>query len=544
MGCCVRQVVAGAIILAGVAIAPRAASGDDGLQPTADPASSTSELILTQVAEQGPLRDGDPVSAEMGLHRGIAEFERANYGDALKSFETADSAGIGATYYRGLCLLALRRARDALGQLEAIRARPGAPSEVELDIGVAQLAAGDIALAEATLAKYVGDHPDDPYGHYFRGVALFRLRRDREALSEFERAASDATLAPYAGFYRGLAAYDQRDPSYRQYMDRYQWEGDQIGPASDLARRLSPPLARPTDMSVAPDRNWNFSLLTGYEYDSNVAQAPSISGLGSSSAEADSRWVLALFGDYRVIQNDDCVVGLIASTYSGWQFSADEFDVQDYMGGAYANVGLGCFILGTRYEFHETLLDDEQFATTHRLTPNVTYREGELGHVTAFYEFEASDIEGLALVPEQLRSGLLHAVGVTQAFYLFEGDGRLYLGYRFERALTDGSDFDRYTNMITGRIEVPLTNQLVADAEFRQFWDDYDNPNTLDFFDRPRTDRRVEARVGLQKFFTPHLSMRLDYSYTINDSNVTNLFGSSFYSYDRHVLSTLLVYDF
>jgi tetratricopeptide (TPR) repeat protein len=520
---------------------------DDVRTRSRDASPASTELVLTLKSSEfdsQSLVGADSVAAELQLGRGVLEFEQGKYAEALKAIEEAGPAGAGAGYYRGLCLLALRRAREALRELEVVRQHPAAPSEVELDVGVAQLAAGDAPAAEVTLKGYVAAHPDDPYGHYFLGVALFRQRRDREALEQFQLASTDTALAPYSDLYRGLSSYAQGDAGFRQYLDRYGAAADRIGPAADLARRLGSPMGLPIDMQVPADRRWNLSILGGYEFDTNVAQSPNISGLGSGTDEQDSRFVLASYGEYRFVQNEDCVAGLIGSTYSGSQFQVEEFDSQDYMGGVYSNVALGDFILGARYEFHDTLLDQHQFTTDHRVTPNVTYREGDFGHITAFYEFERLDVEGLALVPAQRRSGDMHALGVTQAFYLFDGSGRLFLGYRFEQAFTDGSDFDRHTNMLTARVEVPLPCKMVGDAEVRQAWDDYDNPNSLDFFDRPRNDRRIEARLGLQKFFTSHLSARLDYVYTMNDSNITNLFGSSFYSYDRHVLGTLLIYDF
>ena len=111
-------------------------------------------------------------------------------------------------------------------------------------------------------------------------------------------------------------------------------------------------------------------------------------------------------------------------------------------------------------------------------------------------------------------------------------------------ARTVGSDFDRSTNTVDARVEVPMPWKSVFNAEARYFWDDYKHPNSLDFQGRVRRDERIEARAGFQKFFTPHLSTRIEYIYMNNDSNVENLFGASFYSFDRHVLSALLIYDF
>lgn len=505
----------------------------------------------------------DAIAREVEVNRGIVDFEQGRFDQALDRLARAEPGRSGPAYYRGLALLALQRAEEALREFESVRGRPHAPAEVELDAGVASLAAGNPAGAELTLARYVNAHPDDPRGHYFLGVAQIRQRRYAEAMVQFDAASADASLAPYRDFYAGMASYARGDVGYRESLGRFGASANP-GPAADLARRVAgSSQAAPTPPGVAPspwagwgrpaappsraDRRWNLAILNGYEYDSNVALVPSITplGLGGLGQNEDSRYVLAAFADYRLVQRDNLVVGLIGSTYDSFQFRLDEFNLQDYMGGTYANIALGeRWILGNRYEFHETLLDGAQFAKDHRLTPNLTFREGRFGHTTAFYEFESIDINGFALSPRQIRSGDINSVGVTQAVYLFEGAGRLFLGYRYDSASTVGGDFDRRTSMINARIEAPLPWKMVGNVEYRQFFDDYLNPNSLDFFGRPRSDTRGEVRVGLQKFFDEHVSLRLDYTYIYNDSNVENLFKSSFYSYDRHVLSTMFVYDF
>ncbi len=215
------------------------------------------------------------------------------------------------------------------------------------------------------------------------------------------------------------------------------------------------------------------------------------------------------------------------------------------MGGAYTNVLLtGNMMAGVRYEFHETLLDYSQFATQHRFVPNVTILEGDFGHITFYYEFESQEFDNTPLIPAMGRSGDTNSVGVTQAVYTSEGQGRIYVGYRYERSATDGTDFDRKTNMVTARAERPLGSQMVIDGEVRQFWDDYDNPNSLDFAGRARTDRRTEARAGLQYIFNEHVSLRGDYTFINSDSNTANLFGVRFFDYDRHLFSTQFIYDF
>jgi hypothetical protein len=98
--------------------------------------------------------------------------------------------------------------------------------------------------------------------------------------------------------------------------------------------------------------------------------------------------------------------------------------------------------------------------------------------------------------------------------------------------------------MVTGRIEHPFGWGWIADVEGRYFWDDYKNPHSLDFFERARSDQRLEFRAGLQRNFNLHWTVRLDYTYIDTNSNVENLFGVNFFEFDRHIVSSQLIYTF
>lgn len=510
----------------------------------------------------------DPIRAEVDLQRGILDFQKGRYEDALRRLDGIEAAVPGASYYRGLSLLGLRRPDEALRAFDRLRQTTGSSTEADLGTGVARLSLGDAAGAESSLDAYLKARPDDPHGHYLLGLAQRRQGRLDDAQPHLDRAAADPAVAPYLVAYKALvesvdAEAEDGAPAPLPALPPptlAEVAPATTGPRVDTFSRLSSQPGGPGTIPGPgmtgvdgqqtgpgnPDRRYNLAIVNGYEFDSNVALAPSIalSGLGAINQRQDSRYLIASFGEYRFVQRQDLVAGLLGATFDTFQFRLPQFNIQDYMGGAYANVALGRFILGGRYEFHETLLGGKQFTTDHRVTPNLTLREGTVGHFTAFYEYEAVNVTGLALVPAQRRSGDINAVGATQAFYLAKGNGRLFLNYRYENAQTQGTDFARSTNQISARLELPIPGKAVFNTEFRQFFDDYKHPNSLDFLGRPRYDQRIEARIGIQKFLTENLSLRLDYIYTNNDSNVENLFDSSFFSYHRNVFSTQLIYDF
>ncbi|MBC7821115.1 MAG: hypothetical protein IAG10_29870 [Planctomycetaceae bacterium] len=370
----------------------------------------------------------------------------------------------------------------------------------------------------------------------------------------------------YAEAWRQLQLLDRADPTVAYYRglalqalgrtDAAAGEFQSSGIQSPISDNWQSPMASQAfaseDAEEAPEpRPWNLTLLTGIEYDSNIRLAPNFGGLGSGIKRNDGRVVAALFGDYLLWNGEGGNLGLLGSVYQSGQFQLSEFNISNFMGGFYANKTVGeHWLLGTNYQLNETLLDGNQFSLNHRLVGNATYL-ASWGHSTAYYEFDNIDLSAPALIAAQKRSGTTNSVGVTQAIYLLEGAGRLYFGYRYGRTSSDGSDFDFNSNMVTARVEVPLEglalpflNDCVVDAEYRYFRDCYDNANSLDFFGRTRRDNRSEVRAGLQKFFNKNVSVRLDYTYVHNQSNVANLFDVHFYEYNRHIVSTQLIYDF
>lgn len=385
----------------------------------------------------------------------------------------------------------------------------------------------ELLLNEAVMTYHDGRYEDawrqlqsldraDPTVAYYRGLTLQALGRSEAAAGEFQ---SSGIQAPSAD----------------------NW------PAA-MASQVDMP---ENSAEVSEPRPWNLTLLTGIEYDSNIRLAPNFAGLGSGIKRNDGRAVAALFGDYQLWNGEGGNLGLLGSVYQSAQFQLSQFNISNFMGGFYANKTIGDhWLLGTNYQLNETLLEGVQFSLNHRLVGNATYLTN-WGHSTAYYEFDKIDLRAPALIAAQQRSGTTNSVGATQAIYLLEGAGRLYFGYRYGRTNSDGSDFVYNSNMVTARLEVPLEGlrvpfleDCVVDAEYRWFRDQYDNANSLDFFGRPRRDYRSEVRTGLQKFFNKNVSVRLDYTYVNNQSNVANLFDVHFYEYNRHIVSTQLIYDF
>lgn len=476
----------------------------------------------SQLPESQPQSDPDPIARELRLQRAIADSLNGRHEQALASLAAPDPDDTPTIYASAMWLLKVGEVAEGIRMLESIASAPDAPPETAKYLAVGYLHLDRPWACEQAVDDYLSRHPTDAYAHYVRGLAILRQDQPERAVDPLRQ-----------------AGYDDGE------VTRIQQVVMQV-PIDVAQRRSTIGTARPTRDSRPPSdsRPYNFTLLMAGEYDSNVALQPRFSGLGSDAIDhEDYRFSVASFLDVPLLSRELYNFGFVGSTYSTFQFESNDFDIQDYMGGGYANAVLTDDLIGSmHYEFHHTLVEKTRFASEHRVTPSLTWL-GSRGHTTLFYEFNPIDAEAPALIPAQVQSSDIHRIGLTQAVYTWGGDGRLYAGYQYAEALAEGSDFDRTSHMVTGRIEQPLKRRWITDFDARFVWDDYEHPNSLDFFDRPRDDDRLELRAGLQKNFSAPVSLRFDYTYINNDSNTENLFGVRFYDYDRHIFSTQLIFS-
>lgn len=488
--------------------------------PPPQPAPATPPLGV--IESDDPAQPDAALAGELAVGEGIQQFARGRYMQALEQLENSPPTEVTAAYYRALSHLGLGQPESAIGELETVVAAADAPAEARLDLGMAQVLAGRNSEAVSSLEKYLAESPDDAVAEYFLGVALYRTGQKQRSQPHFLAAADEPGIGEFASEYNRMLTTPDR--VFRS-------------PAAAGAQAQAP---------AEPPKNYNLTFLSAYEHDSNLTLSPVFNGLGDNIARDADRMILALFGDVRVAESSNWVVGLTGSVFSSFHATEEtnNFDLQDYMGGAYANYLMGPFLSGVHYEYHDTRLQGDKFGGEHRLVPNVSILEGEFGHTTFFYEYDNATVYVPALISAQDRSADVHAVGVTQAIYTTEGKGRVFAGYRFEQAYAEGADFDRQTSQVNGRIEQPICEKLIVDGGIRYFWDNYSNPNSLDILGRSRDDERLECRAGTQWFITDCLSARVDYTYVNADSNVANLFGVRFFDFNRHVLSTQMIIDF
>ena len=468
----------------------------------------------------------DDISSELEFSDAMLQAATGKVDAALTAFEQISVGDVAKTYSKAMWLLNEGKTDAAATLLEQICDAPDAPLDTRKYLATAYLHSRKPEAAKKVINEFLVDHSTDAYAIYLRGVAEVQLDDLETASETFQMAGYSVDEAQYIQ----LAMMQVPVDAQQRLLTVRPPEGRQAAQTPSLGR-------------AQLNRPFNFTVLMATDYDSNVPLRPFFTGLGSNFKHSDARFVTAASGDLKVVDREDVNAGLLAGIYNTYQYNLTQFNIGDYMGGGYTNVLLtDKWLASLRYEFHTTLVNDTQFSNDHRLTPSVT-RLQENGHTTGYFEYNPIDNRAPQLIDAQNQSVDNYRVGATQALYTFGGQGRLYAGYQYSDAFAQGTDFDRHSNMITGRIERPMAKGWIWDLDTRYAFDDYENGNSLDFNDRARKDRRVEVRTGVQKNFKLPVSFRLDYTYIDNSSNTANLFGVQFYDYERHVISTQLIFS-
>jgi hypothetical protein len=136
---------------------------------------------------------------------------------------------------------------------------------------------------------------------------------------------------------------------------------------------------------------------------------------------------------------------------------------------------------------------------------------------------------------------------VVQRFELFEMFERPFttdLSYRFENVQTDGTEFAADNHIFAVGVGVPLPWDLTFDflSEFEVGY--YKYGSLFDFNHSRRRDFIHTLVFALTKKFSEQLSARFQIDVTNDDSNVRNLYGEEFFSYNRVIYGLTMIYHF
>ncbi len=387
-------------------------------------------------------------------------------------------------------------------------------SEVQglLDSAAELIVYGRPGEALAQLDQVTIRESRNPWMLAFKGAALNQLGRPHEAIEQLRLAAEILRNGP------------SPDPDLDRLIARYERE----------ARR----------------QLLNISYRVGLAYDTNVSFAnDAVPGLDIVSGRADGVFGSDFRLDYALLasQTDSVVAG--ARLGQTWDFSVEQFDVQDY--GGYVRYGrrIGdSWLAEMQYDYDMILLDRDSFVSAHRLMPSITYQwRSEPGRLrpdrTRLYGQIEFDDFMYKTDPAFDRDSTVWGIGVDQELLFqplsLDWIWRIGLAYRFSRISTDGREFDEMAHDFGVAANIPLINPrepgqylLLPDKELLLrlgcSWriEDYRNASLIDATGDTRSDLITTYTVGLSQVLIddPKLgTMTLHglIQWTQSESNVT-----------------------
>jgi TolA-binding protein len=525
---------------------------ESSAQPTTQPpaAATTPVQPLPRTRETRFSRSAE---GEIRFQQGLLRYNSGQLALAEADFRglvTDDPADSEAWYFLGLSQLDQQRPGDAVESFDqSIRLDP-APYEVHAARARSLIQLNRFDEAAKELDHLKGNPDFRGLEQYLRGQMLYQQGDLEGAAAAFaaSRAAGGTEAAP-AGFYEGLTYIRMRQLVRARQSFREGSSGQDRDPTLAAA---SEQLDAVLTLQEKPARPWEAQITLSYEYDTNVLQigtnVPDPAGI---SGQEDSRIVLTPRGSYSFLRNERIDVGVEGSGYFAWQFDLHDFDIASYQAGPYANYKIRDNLYASaRYAYNYVEFGHEKFLQRHVITPQLTAIQKDFGYTSAFYQFQTREFEDAPATPELERDGTSHTVGILQGINLPSifrdaGPANLEVGLRYERQLADGSDFDAHFYSGGATLYTPLPWwKLRADVGLNLEYDDYDNGNSLDADLDTRRDFEINFVAGLSRQITKDIAVRMDYTYTDNDSNVETVLDSAPYEYDRHQFGVRLTYTF
>jgi len=387
--------------------------------------------------------------------------------------------------------------------------------------------------ARALFARAAADDPTDASAQYGLGLALGRLGRWDEAVGAFERATA---LQP--GFTEaedGLAlarshAAAGTGPSA-------------IEPTRRAGGTTESEEAVPTAETPAA-RKWGLHGTAGFQYDSNVAIAPTGDPLPNSHHRGDSGFVVATGGRYDLLDRSDALIRLEYDFYQTVHVSLGDFDFMSHRIRATGGYSLAPWLwvgMQTGYEYY--LLGYDSYMNEPYANPFVSFIEHEWGLTQLTYRFGWDTY--LANPFHDLRDGPINVIGLVQTLY----DGPRYLTFGYEFGLEHPtrtstipspgntlvpSDYDNNAQQAHVGVGFPAWWKTNVDLTYLFRYEDYSRPNSRVGFTKTRADAGHHMYASLTRPITDVLSVAAAYYGTVNLSNIRD------FDYRRNVASVVL----
>jgi tetratricopeptide (TPR) repeat protein len=502
------------------------------------------------------------VQAELGYAKGIVEYGKGNYLEALEHFRSVvelapDDAN--ARFYLGLTQIRLGEFGAAIPQLEQALQLDPSLQHAHYHLGLSYFQEQRYPEALSELQRAAQFDPHHAAVQFYHGYTLYQLKRYREALAPFERAIElDQALALAAQYYRGLALFAlESDTQARAAFETARAADPTSTIGQNATRYLEAIKARERDR-----RLWQVEGSASLQYDSNVILQGTLPTTLAISRQADGATVFTATGRVFATRTSLWQAGAEYDFFQNLHFTLHEFDIRNHTFGLFGRAKFDPVTLRLGVHYDMTALDNARFSEAYTLQPSATIQATQdlFTRVSMQYRSEhyfhdpppPLDPTIPPLDPAvRGRDGWNVRTGFDQ-FWLFNKQwSYARLSYHYDTQRSEGSDWDYNGHEVRLGVQTPLWAGITLDVNGAYYRFNYRSVNSfscctdarggLGSLDldpaspsrdiQVRTDNRFTSGIALSRGLGPYLTLSAGYVYTRNQSNI------AFFDYRRHLVT-------
>jgi len=460
------------------------------------------------------------------LVSGMEEYKNGNYQKALENFLKAEKIfpnDADVPFYLGLAYLQLNQKAKAIEYFQgAIRVNSN-HLDAHFQLGMLLIQEKNFSEAISHLEKVFKREPEKENLGYFLGYAYFNLGNHKKALSYFEKnKTQDKSIEQLKLYYSGLAKTylgktKEAEELYKRVID--------IDPSSPLA---SPSRQLLTLKPAIPEeKRLNFELTTRFQYDDNLILIPTTNVYNLKNKKRKTTIELFyLKGEYAFLRSRDSQLLASYGFYQTIGNSLKDNDVQDHISSL---DWLFKDFFRLTYSYDHLLSDYKSSLYRHTLKPILTIRETPKNLTLFQYAYQNKNFYENPLFGEDRRDADNHESGFVHFLRFCEGKHFIKAGYFYDKEIADGNNWDYQGNKGIAGFQYTLPKDIRFNFDFDYKNYHYDHANI--YFDVRRGDIYRNFIWGLSKDINPNTTVSLEYSRTVNSSNI------ALYDYEKNLIS-------
>lgn len=361
----------------------------------------------------------------------------------------------------------------------------------------------------------------------YLGIIMRHTGREKEARDFLEKA---LFLNPgYQKTTLELGIYYFNKSIYHEAMDFFEITVD-LGPESEFAEEA---MEYMEDIKKKMrERNWDLSISSGVQYDSNVGLSPQNGALQEGmSGKSDQRGVMSLRGVYTFRKTGKTEGTFDYSFYQSLHTRLRDFDVTSQTIKVEASYRLRQTVsLKGLYSFDYVYVGGYKYNYAYTVSPSIVIQKGKGFFTTLDYRYEKSRFMDTHLFRNNSdRTGSNSLVRIIQ-FIPVGGFIRSNLGYSYDRA-SKNKDYWNYTGnkgFIAVSVDLPFKATAGIYGEYYSKSYEGINPSGVQ-----REDRIQSYSITLKKRLSDKVDVTVGQIYILNRSNINN------YDYRRAVSSVI-----